>query len=458
MASCIWRPAATALSTQGTADGPGAQAQFSEIGDLAVDGSGNVYVSQPRQHTIRRIALDATVITFAGAAGQLGSRDGTGPAALLSIPASLAVDAQGALWFMELGSGVFRRISPAGEVSSPFGNSVPMFDSFITQGGQAAFGASGHLYFTMPLGVARIVGTGQIASLAGQDFAEGASIGKVRHLVVDLAGHPVVTTVDFSGAAPTTLVRKFGPLGELLPVTPTDGLPIDAAGNGYAAFLATSSGGINVTLNVGGSLSRVSPTGEITRLVNWPANSHDAMAPAYMTVTADGTLYFVDVLKGNLVRWTAAEGIKVLGNVDAAEPSVIISPRNARSLGADLSGRVYLLSSTLLQRFANGTLVTVAGVKGQAGTADGAGGQARFRTSVGPMVADAAGNVYIAEKEAIRRVTPEGVVTTVAGQVGKVGLRTGPLPGSLGNISHMVIAPDGALHVVADNALVKVKL
>src|SRR6185369_15819399 len=92
----------------GTADGLGAKAQFSDITDLAVDSSSNVYVSQRAQHTIRKIAPDGMVTTFAGVAGQMGSQDGTGAAALLSMPGSLAVDPQGFLWFADGGSSMFR--------------------------------------------------------------------------------------------------------------------------------------------------------------------------------------------------------------------------------------------------------------------------------------------------------------------------------------------------------------
>jgi sugar lactone lactonase YvrE len=184
------------------------------------------------------------------------------------------------------------------------------------------------------------------------------------------------------------------------------------------------------------------------------------MAPAALAVGADGTLYFIDLIKGNLVQWTASQGIKVLANVGAAEPSVIFTPagaRNPRSLAVDSAGRVYVLSRTVLERYESGAVTTVAGVNGQSGTSDGAGSQARF-TAANAIVADAAGNVYIADGELIRKVTPAGLVTTVAGQVGHVGLRTGPLPGSLGIITQLAIAPDGVLHLTADNALVKVRL
>lgn len=289
-------------------------------------------------------------------------------------------------------------------------------------------------------------------------------LGNVRQLTVDAAGHPVATTVEISAMGAVVRVRKFGPQGELLPVNPTDGFLRDAAGNGYTTSLISTSDGINVITREGGSLTRIAATGETTQLADWPANSPGAMAPAQMTVAADGTVYFVDLITGYLVRWTAAEGIKVLGDLDAAEPTtgIIAGPRHSRWLTADGSGRVYVLSQTLLQRFENGALSTVAGERGLAGTADGVGAQARFRASFSPafapMVTDAAGNVFIAERDVIRKVTPEGVVTTVAGgETGAIMPRTGP-PGSLAILWHIAVAPDGTLYVVSGTALVRVKL
>ena len=104
----------------------------------------------------------------------------------------------------------------------------------------------------------------------------------------------------------------------------------------------------------------------------------------------------------------------------------------------------------------NGALVTVAGAAGVSGTADGPGAQARFVLPSGIAV-DAAGNLFIADREVVRKVTPEGVVSTVVGQRGHISLRTGSLPGSLGRISAIAIGPDGLLHLVSDNALVKVR-
>ncbi len=72
----------------------------------------------------------------------------------------------------------------------------------------------------------------------------------------------------------------------------------------------------------------------------------------------------------------------------------------------------------------DGNVTTLAG--GVEGFVDGVGAGARFNTPSG-LALDAAGNLYVADtgNHAIRKVTPQGVVTTLAGD-GTVGLREGP--------------------------------
>jgi serine/threonine-protein kinase len=94
----------------------------------------------------------------------------------------------------------------------------------------------------------------------------------------------------------------------------------------------------------------------------------------------------------------------------------------------DASGNVYVADShnNLIRKItADGMVTTLAG-NGQAGCKDGSGDSASFFNPAGLSV-DKKGNVYVADthNSLIRKISPEGIVTTIAG-IKPSGLRAGP--------------------------------
>jgi sugar lactone lactonase YvrE len=102
----------------GTNDGTGSAARFFNPEGVATDSSGNVYVADTWNHTIRKITPAGVVTTLAGLAGSFGSADGTGSAARFYHPGGVATDSSGNVYVAEIANSTIRQITPGGVVTT----------------------------------------------------------------------------------------------------------------------------------------------------------------------------------------------------------------------------------------------------------------------------------------------------------------------------------------------------
>jgi D-alanyl-D-alanine dipeptidase len=131
---------------------------------------------------------------------------------------------------------------------------------------------------------------------------------------------------------------------------------------------------------------------------------------------------------------TLAGTAGVSGSTDATGAAA--SFRDPRGIATDSAGNVYVADSGnfTIRKIVISTraVTTLAGTAGEIGSTDATGAAARFRDPRS-VATDSAGNVYVADQENfdIRKITSDGVVTTLAGTTGQNGFTPGALPGVL---------------------------
>jgi hypothetical protein len=127
----------------------------------------------------------------------------------------------------------------------------------------------------------------------------------------------------------------------------------------------------------------------------------------------------------NFVSWLGQ--LWALGSADGVGGSArFYSPY---SVASDNFGNYYIadsLNHTIRKVNVAGAVSTFAGSAGSKGSADGFGSAARFNTPIG-VATDGSGNVYVADtfNNTIRKITPAGLVSTFAGTAGTGGVADG---------------------------------
>ncbi|MBV8414389.1 MAG: IPTL-CTERM sorting domain-containing protein [Verrucomicrobia bacterium] len=135
--------------TAGYLNGIGTSAEFNNPTSLAVDSFGNVYVADLSNEVIREINPSGTVTTFAGQPGVAGYMDGPAAQALFNRPIGVTVDGSGNVYVSDslnpgvtggpAGSDLFRKITPAGAVSTLAGQAG-------VAGSSNGLGSAAHFY------------------------------------------------------------------------------------------------------------------------------------------------------------------------------------------------------------------------------------------------------------------------------------------------------------------------
>jgi trimeric autotransporter adhesin len=394
--------------------GPATSAQITNIQGIALDGAGNLYLSDTDNARIRKVAANGTITTLAGT-GVAGFAGDGGPAtsAQLNLPYGLAVDGTGAVYVADLGNNRVRKIASNGTISTLAGNGAMISAG---DGGQAtaaslmsprnlAIDASGNLY---------------VSEFAGHRIRKVASDGSI-------------STIAGTGAAGFS--GDNGPPGQAELAYPA-GLTFDSGGSLYIA----DSGNNCVRRIMAGLIATVAGTAGTT-----------LTTPVAVAVDAKATLYVADfnpmvhMLTSN-GTWSVFAGESTAGFSGDGGPASLAELTQPRDLALDKNGDVYIADGVRVREVSSlGVIKTVAGdgylnAVGDFGTATNA-----MLYQPSGVTLDTAGDLYIADTgtQRVRQVSPGGIITTIAG--------TGMAGTSSNNISSVTAALNFPMGVGLDS-------
>jgi serine/threonine protein kinase/sugar lactone lactonase YvrE len=287
--------------------------------------------------------------------------------------------------------------------------------------------------------VCKLTPQGLATILAGQSGRRGTGDGPAKAASFVM---PLGAAVDTAGnvyVADSYTIRKISPSGEVTTLAGLAGYPGTDEGEGNNARFSFPSGlavdrAGNVYVADRYVIRKITPAGWVTTLAGTKghaglvdgqgANARFSDREKGLAVDAAGNIYVADAFN-HAIRKISPDGTvtTLAGSMRAgAEDGAGAQASFSRPMGitVDGSGTVYVadtLNDTIRKITPDGTVSTLAGAAGRAGNADGAGNLAQFNSPVG-IVADSKGNLYVADKGngSIRKVTPAGVVSTLTGK------------------------------------------
>jgi uncharacterized repeat protein (TIGR01451 family) len=194
--------------------GAATSAQFSDPSGVAVDASGDLYITDTYNNRVRRVSAAGTITTVAGNGSYGYSGDG-GPAtsAQLGFPSGVAVDAGGNLYIADAGSGRVRKVSAVGIITT-------------VAGGGSAYPTDGAPATSVELGVAGVAvdGSGNLYIAGGGVVSKVSAVG----IITTVAGGG---TTGIGDGLPATSAQLYGP----------QGVAVDAGGNLYIVDTGSNS-------------------------------------------------------------------------------------------------------------------------------------------------------------------------------------------------------------------------
>ena len=356
---------------------------------VGVDVKTNIYVADSGNNIIRQIATNGTVTILAGTAGTNGSADGIGTNATFNQPLGLALDAKTNIYVTDSGNYTVRKISPVATNVPNGPTNIEQLLTVVTNLTTISITVTNLTTTTISGSSTNVTTTTNYVT--NNSFAQ-SSMTTTNWIASNMvtSNNWVVTTL----AGQAGIAGGANGIGTNATFNLPDGIALDAGSNLYIADTA------NDTIR---TVSPVVATNTNGLTTNWVVAT--PVGTAGMSGSTDGT--------NSAARFNLPEGVVLSGSTNL--------------LYVTDSG-----NNTIRQVVRNGTnwvVTTFAGTVGTNGSADGIGTNASFYNPFGINV-DGKGTLYISDRNnnTLRKISVNGVVSTLAGSPGVIGSANGTGP------------------------------
>jgi sugar lactone lactonase YvrE len=363
-----------------------------------VDAAGDIYIADTNNQRVRKVDASGIITTVAGnGTGGYSGDGGAATSAEIYSPRAVALDSAGDVYIADNGNQRVRMVSAAGIISTVAGNG---------SGGCSS-------------------GDGGQATSATIQNPNGVSVDSAGNLYI-AASNCAVRRVDTSGIIHTVAgVCQAGYAGDGGPATSAQlngpsGVAVDSAGNVYISDYSNQ------------RIRKVSIAGTITTIAGGATGDGGSAALAGLYSAsgvardAAGNIYIADTnyhrvrkmaVDGNITTYAGNGTSGFSGDGGVATNAQLRTPYG---VALDSAGNLYIAdtgNARIRKVDTSGNIATVAGNGGCCYSGDsGPATSANLNWAMGAAV-DSSGNLYIADtnNSRIRKVTPAGTITTLAG-------------------------------------------
>ncbi len=364
-------------------------AHFKLAYGLALDSGGNLFVADQFDFRVRKIKPDGTISTVAGDGTKTtGFRNGI-PATTAHIqPVDVAVDRDGNLYVADTTR--IYKVDSQGIMTSIAGQDVPGFEG---DGGPAtsallygprgmAFDSLGNFYFSEygAWRIRKIDKAGIISTIAGA----GTGPGPIRD--GGPATSAIVGALSLAFDAEDNLFISDYENNRIRKID-TKGMITTVAGNGSVGFSGDGREGINAQLGL----------------------------PMSIAIASNGLLLIADTANYRVRRLGGGGIIFTIAGIDMPDRNVVSGIGSPRGLAVDSDGNTYIGDSDRILKLGPDGIITKIAGNGQWNTTTDSGPAASSAVRPIAMHFDPNGNLIFTEDLQVRRISTNGLVTTIAG-------------------------------------------